>query len=218
MYWQRGELIYWHYRRPTWSPGQPESLQPVTVVRDDQRGLVAWLAPKTELIKTVLPTGAGLRSAPLTERFSVGRAAARAHWRGPGVLCAAPLARPWSVRLFWDEDWRFEGWYVNLEKAHVRDGRRVLSSDHVLDVWIEPNGDASLKDEDELSAAVDQGRFTPSEAETIRGNAEAAIASFRAREWPFDEPWPVWRPDPSWIRPTLPEHARWDFDEIGPPH
>lgn len=217
MFWQPGEHILWHYRFATWQEGQPEFVDPMTVVRDDERGLVAWLAPGTERLKSVLATGAELRSAPLAERFTQARARARGQWFGPGILLVAPTRVPWSVWLFWDEQWAFEGWYLNLEALHQRDGKRLFTSDHVLDVWVEADGTAQLKDDDELEAAVEQGRFTAEEGAAIRDNARAALASFRAREWPFGEPWPDWRPDPAWSRPTLPAHMAWDFDELGTP-
>ena len=187
----------------------------MTVVRDDERGLVAWLAPGTERLTAVLPTGENLRAAPPDERFSRMRASARARWQGPGILRIAPPAVPWSIWLFWDEPWVFDGWYVNLEAVNRRDGRHLLTSDHVLDVWVSHDGAAALKDEDELAAAVEQGTFTEGEAEAIRGDAQAALATFEAGGFPFDERWQDWRPDPGWERPRLPEDTTWDFDELG---
>ena len=40
-------MVRWHYRRPGWSAGDAETVTPVTVVRDDAAGLVAWLAVGT---------------------------------------------------------------------------------------------------------------------------------------------------------------------------
>jgi hypothetical protein len=214
MFWRPGEHVYWHYRRPGWEPGDAEYLDPVTVVRDDHRGLVAWLAPGTELLKAVLPGGGPPRSAPPEVAFSIGRASARARWQGPGILRIAPSGAPWSVWLFWDDHWTFEGWYVNLEAPHRRERHDLFSSDHVLDVWIAADGDWRMKDEDEL-AAVDQGLFTAAEREGFQQAARAALRTFRAGRFPFDEPWPDWRPDPAWERPVLPGHATWDFDQVG---
>jgi predicted RNA-binding protein associated with RNAse of E/G family len=121
---------------------------------------------------------------------------------------------PWSVWLFWDEDGTFEGWYVNLEAVHRREGRHLFSSDHVLDVWITADGEVRMKDEDELAAAVQQGLFSPEQGREIEGDARAAVEAFRAGAFPFDEPWAAWRPDPAWARPGLPVGARWTFDEL----
>jgi hypothetical protein len=214
MSWQRGEHILWHYRRPTWRPGDAEFVDPMTVVRDDERGLVAWLAPGTERLKAVLGNGKPLRAAGPGDRFVGPRARARGQWHGPGILRIAPPAVPWSVWLFWDEPWEFDGWYVTLEAVSHREGRHLFTSDRVLDVWLPREGAAALKDEDELEAAVAEGAFTADEAKEFRGHAEAALAVFEAGGFPFDEPWQDWRPDPAWERPVLPAGATWDFDEL----
>ena len=109
--------------------------------------------------------------------------------------------------LFWSEvsgpDWQFAGWYVNLENAHLRTDRDTYSSDHILDVEIEPDGRVHLKDEDELVAAIAQGRLTREQAAQIERHADAAIESFHAGEWPFDPEWRDWRPESSWTVPVL---------------
>jgi hypothetical protein len=189
-------------------------VDPVTAVRDDARGLVAWLAQETEVLKSVLPTGGPPRSAPADIAFSVGRASARGRWQGPGILRIAPSRVPWSVWLFWNDAGDFEGWYVNLEAVHRREGRHLFSCDHVLDVWIAADGGIRMKDEDELQAAVEQGLFTTTEKRQIEDDARAALRTFHAGGFPFDEPWPAWRPDPAWERPDLPGDATWEFDEL----
>lgn len=214
MFWQPGEHIYWHYRRHRWQPGDAEYIDRLTVVRDDDRGLVVWLAPGTEILKSVLPNGRHPRSAPLGVAFSSGRASARGRWQGPGILRIAPSGAPWSVWLFWNDDWTFDGWYVNLEAPHRRDGSDLFSSDHVLDVWVDADGGVQMKDEDELEAAVEQGRYTAAEGQQIEEDARAAVRTLWAEGFPFDEPWPDWRPDPTWERPVLPDDATWDFDQL----
>ncbi|MGN6577212.1 MAG: DUF402 domain-containing protein [Nocardioides sp.] len=214
MFWRPGEHIYWHYRRPRWQPGDAEYVDPLTVVRDDERGLVAWLAPGTEVLKSVLPDGRPPRSAPAESAFSIGRVSARGRWQGPGILRIAPSGLPWSVWLFWDPAWHFEGWYVNLEAPHRREGRHLFSSDHVLDVWIGADNTVRMKDEDELDAAVEQGLFSTADGQRITEDARAAIETFRAGDFPFDEPWRDWRPDPGWPRPVLPAEANWVFDQL----
>ncbi len=121
---------------------------------------------------------------------------------------------PWSVWLFWDDEWAFLGWYVNLEAVHRREGRDLISSDHVLDVWIDADGRIQMKDEDELEAAVEQGLFSAAMGRQIEEDARAAVRAFRAGRYPFNEPWPGWRPDPVWERPVLPDNVTWEFDQL----
>lgn len=214
MVWQAGEHILWHYRRPRWQPGDAEYVAPMTVVRDDDRALVAWLAPGTPVLTSVLPNGEQPRSVPAEVAFSTGRASARGRWKGPGILRIAPTGVPWSVWLFWDDEWAFEGWYVNLEAVHRREGRHVFSCDHVLDVWIDAHGGVQMKDEDELDAAVEFGLFSAAQKQQIEDDAHAAVRRFQANGFPFDEPWWDWRPSSIWQRPCLPDDARWEFDEL----
>jgi hypothetical protein len=78
-------------------------MRPMRVGRDDDAGLVAWLAPGTAILRPALAGGAELRSVPLAERFDYprhGRATRLDTWQGQGVLKIAPTAAPWSVWLF----------------------------------------------------------------------------------------------------------------------
>lgn len=58
-----GEVVHWHYGR---------SIDPMRVVRDDERGLVAWLAEGTETLAWTPSDGRPLREIPLAERFLAG--------------------------------------------------------------------------------------------------------------------------------------------------
>lgn len=202
-----GAQIDWHYRKPHWMMGESSNIAPMRVVRDDERGLVAWLAAGTRLEGMGAPDGQRIRTVPLAERWLVERTRIVEEWWGNGVLRVAPAGVPWSVWLFWSEatgdDWTFAGWYVNLENAHERTNTATYSSDHILDVEIGFDGEIGLKDEDELVEAVIQERVTAAEAEQIRRHADAAIASFHVGDWPFDRRWTMWRPDTAWTIPGL---------------
>jgi hypothetical protein len=228
-----GEVVMWRYRDHAWELGRPETASPMRVVRDDERGLVAWLAPGTVQLTKRYADGSDLRDVPLGERFlrDAHRVQARSRWRGAGILRIAPVGVPWSVWLFWDvpdlggvptdpadpaayDRWEFEGWYVNLETVHQRCGTETFTGDHVLDLWIEADGTVNVKDADELEAAVEQGRCSAEQAEMIRLNGEHGRASFAAGDWPFSEEWTRWRPDPGWTAPALRADERWNVDLV----
>lgn len=202
-----GAQIDWHYRKPHWRTGDASSIAPMRVVRDDERGLVAWLAPGTVLEAMGAPDGRRVRTIPLERRWLVERKRIVEQWWGNGVLRIAPVGLPWSVWLFWSEatgaDGEFAGWYVNLENAHERTNMATYSSDHVLDVEINAAGAIRLKDEDELEAAMTQGRIEAHEAEQINRHADAAITAFHDGHWAFAREWIDWRPDPTWTIPQL---------------
>ena len=135
-------------------------------------------------------------------------------WRGPGVLLVAPVGVQWSVWLFWSSEWEFVEWYVNLEDVHARDRDGIITQDHVLDLEVMADRSVRRKDEDELAAAVRQGRYTAADAARFEATA-AAVEEVVARwESPFCDGWEHWRPDPSWPVPSLPTSARWDYDSL----
>ena len=65
------------------------------MIRDDEAGLVAWLAAGSRVLRPVLADGRDLRAVPLGERFDSerhGRANRLDVWRGCGILKVAPGA------------------------------------------------------------------------------------------------------------------------------
>jgi hypothetical protein len=192
-----GDPVMWRYGR---------SIDPMRVVRDDERGLVAWLADDTELVSWHPADGRSIREVPLAERFEVERSPKVGRWRGGGVLRIAPTGRPWSVWVFWEDDDSFAGHYVNLELPHRRNGAETATRDLTLDLWLEPDGTLWLKDADELEAGVAGGRYSSAMADEVRAAAEWARAELvEGADWPLDEEWQSWRPPAGWTVPALPD-------------
>ncbi|TDD50290.1 DUF402 domain-containing protein [Kribbella antibiotica] len=178
----------------------------MTVVRDDADGLVAWLAPGTPILKTVLTDGRELRHAGPVGMFTEPRALKLDTWRGTGILKVLPTGKPWSVWHFWGSDGRFHGWYVNLELLHTRDfaGRRTSTRDNVLDLWITHDRVVQWKDEDELEGAVVAGRFTQAEADRITATAHDAVQDIESWTAPFSDGWRTWSAPADWPLPAAP--------------
>jgi hypothetical protein len=61
-----------------------------------------------------------------------------------------------------------------------------------------------------------QSSFTAAERQQIEEGARAALRTSRAGSFPFNEPSRDWRRDPGWDRPVLPDHAKWQFDQLIP--
>lgn len=90
-----GDAFVWHYRSRTWRSGMPETAFPMRVIRDDERGLVSWLAPGTIGLVSERADGGGLRDDKAT-MFTAARAEASfqaadwpfdaewTRWRPPG--------------------------------------------------------------------------------------------------------------------------------------
>ena len=192
-----GDVVLWRYGR---------SIDPMRVVRDDERGLVAWLAEDTEQLAWQPADGRSNREVPLAERVAVERAPVISRWQGGGVLRVAPTGRPWSVWLFWEDDGSFAGHYVNLELPHTRRDGETATRDLTLDLWVEPSGATWLKDADEVDAAVAGGRYSRALADEIHAIAEWARAEVvEGSSWVLDEEWTTWRPPSDWTAPSLPD-------------
>jgi hypothetical protein len=108
-----------------------------------------------------------------------------------------------TVEIYWDEDWTHVGWYVNLQAPLRVDGPRLDTTDHALDIVVEPDGSWSWKDEHDLEAIVALGGFDRELAAEIRAEGERVVAE---RPWPTG--WEDWRPRRDWEPLALP--ARWD--------
>ena len=208
-YLERGAEFTWHYQR---------SIDTARVVRDDERGLVAWIPSGSARLGATPATGGHVRDVELAERFRTPWVMRESTWHGSGVLRVAPTRRPWSVWFFRDSNGDYSGTYVNLEPPHRRPGEgdptplRTHTCDLVLDVWMdaEPAGDEDvwLKDADELDAAVEQLRYTGRQRDAVRALADHACRElFRDWAWPMDEGWQQWQPSPELDTPiTLPDN------------
>jgi predicted RNA-binding protein associated with RNAse of E/G family len=100
------------------------------------------------------------------------------------------------------------GWYINLQRPFERTSSGVTTMDLMLDVLIAADcREWQWKDEDEFQAMIDWGLIDKHEAGAVRAEAERVIARAEAGESPFSDPWPLWKPEPSWGIPELPAHA-----------
>lgn len=202
-YLEPGQVLAWHYA---------EWVDMMRVVRDDERGLVAWL-PSGSQRRVMAPVdGRGSRDRPVAERGGLVRAPALRTWYGPGILRVAPSGKPWSVWYFREDDGSFGGHYVNLELTHERpaDGSpHTYTRDLVLDLWLDAEG-VWLKDADELAAAVAAGAYSPEQGAVVEAIGRQARAELvQPRAWPLDEDWESWRPPPEWDEPlVLPPELR----------
>ena len=108
-----------------------------------------------------------------------------------------------TIELFWDTDWAFLGWYVNLQAPLSVSAGRFDTTDWALDVWVDPDGTWSWKDEDDFERVQQLGVLDASEAAAVRAVGEQVIAD---RPWPTG--WEDWRPPGDWRPLALPDD--WD--------
>ncbi|MFE1861708.1 cytidylyl-2-hydroxypropylphosphonate hydrolase [Streptomyces anandii] len=205
-HWAPGTQILWRYRENGGT--RFHIARPVTVVRDDAELLAVWMAPGTECVKPVLADGTPVHLEPLASRYTKPRTVLRDRWSGTGVLKLARPGEPWSVWLFWEPDWRFKNWYVNLEEPLARWAGGVDSEDHFLDISVDPDRSWRWHDEDEFTQAQQDGLVDERLAGRVRAAGQEAVRAIRAWRAPFSDGWQHWRPDPAWAVPSLPQD--WD--------
>jgi len=205
-HWAPGDQILWRYRGN--GTDTFHICRPVTVVQDTADLLAVWMAPGTECVKPLLADGTPLHHEPLATRYTKPRTTVRSQWFGTGVLKLARPGEPWSVWLFWEREWRFHNWYVNLEEPLRRWEGGVDSEDHFLDISVRPDRSWEWRDEDEFEVAQRVGLMSAEQAERVWAAGRAAVETVRAWGEPFSAGWEDWRPDPAWPVPALP--ADWD--------
>ena len=96
-------------------------------------------------------------------------------------------------------------WYIDLADPIRRAGGGIVTWDQSLDIVAAPDFSWQMKDEDHFALIQEWGWITPERAASIRRDAQTVIHRIEARASPFNEPWPQWRPDPSWPVPVLPD-------------
>ncbi|MDO5662246.1 MAG: DUF402 domain-containing protein [Brachybacterium sp.] len=208
-WWSPGDHVTWTY----YTPQHPtRTVRPGTVVLDDDRGIVVWIAPGTEVLLPVLEGGAALRRAGDEGMFTQPRRQSKQLWTGNGILMIGLPGRPYSVWLFYKDDGSLGCYYVNLESPLERTAEGVATRDLVLDLVVLPRRDWHYKDEDELEGAERVGYFSPEEADEIRAAGRTAEQDIGRWEYPFNAGFEYFFPDPRWTIPALPAHYRWDLD------
>jgi hypothetical protein len=203
--WHPGEVILMEMYLARSKAPQLINVLPQVVVKDEEQALVIASLPGMTWMTRDVP---GRNSMPVAERIELymkeelnnawyERSAQRA------VLTIHPPDVSHSIRLFWDSAWRLLSWYVNLEDPYVRTERGIQVNDHTLDVIITPDLAWSWKDEAEFEALTLAGKIPTEKALAIRAEGDRVIRSLERRQWPFNEPWPDWRPEPSWVAPQI---------------
>jgi hypothetical protein len=196
--WASGELVTLRYRS---LDGRFHEGHPVRVIEHTPELVVTFMPIGTVVSYPALADGRGLRDLPLHERWAHPRVSATRPWHSTEVIQLFPKGRAHSLWVMRDSEHSLLGWYVNLEDPQVLGARTISTRDHVLDLWVPADtGEPEWKDEDELAAAVEAGRFTAAEAASIRAEGERVWAE---RPWPTG--WEEWLPPSEWAQPELPD-------------
>ena len=157
---------------------------PHHVVADDGERFALYLAPGAEGVWMGRdPDGRYL------ERWMTDEPPRPLVWQRHHILSLTCRGEAHSLWHFWDESWKFVCWYVQLQAPMLEVPAGLETTDHALDVIVEPDGTWRWKDEDDFAEAQALGVFTPDEAAAVRAEGERVIA---AHPWPTG--WEDWRP------------------------
>ena len=181
--------------------GRVWAARPARLIRDDRDLVVAYLPPGIRWKRPVSADGTELLRMPAAE-WALGDAT----WTTGRMLHLTNPGAAHAIHLWWlPPDWRFGGWYVNLQEPIRRTSLGFDYMDQMLDIVIEPDLSWRWKDADELEAAVNDGLVTRAWADDVRREGERVIRGLEGRRAPFSDGWEHWRPNPEWPIPELRE-------------
>jgi hypothetical protein len=181
------------------------------VVRDDEAGLLLWLAPGTTVGYEVAVGGGNLRTMPLADWTACAHRMETGVWSGFGTLMYLPRGAAHSVWWLRNADGAFAGWYVNLEEPAVRwHDPRLAGVDIVdqdLDLLIGPDLVGQWKDEEEFEERLRSGaRYWVADGESVRAEGRRVMDAAATGRFPFDGTWSDFTPPRHWKTPrTLPD-------------
>ena len=204
--WEAGQTIV---HQEVWL-GRVWAARPLIVVEDEPDRLLLWIPEGT---RRQVPMTPSARPDPpdLDDRIIANLELGDwEHRESVWDVSSLWILRPDDWHSLWVSwrDGRHYGWYVNLQMPFRRTPLGIEAMDLMLDVVAEPDLTWRWKDADQFDRIVAASIFDAEVAERVRAEAASAIRRIKAVEPPFSEPWPSWRPDPSWTIPVLPDG--WD--------
>ncbi|MEU8664142.1 DUF402 domain-containing protein [Actinoplanes philippinensis] len=199
MRFQPGQTVTRRYLRGRWVMWE----QAMRVIRDAPWGLLLWQPVGGDFARLVDADGSTGHEVP-PDAMTAPRMVSSG-WLHYDVLILMPPGVAHAVWWFF-RDGEFAGWYVNLEAPYVRRGDAVETIDHVLDIVATPRREWRWKDEDEFAARLGHPLyFDTDDATRIRAEGERLVKLIEAGEFPFDDTYTGFRPDPSWPVARFPE-------------
>ncbi|MFT3893275.1 MAG: DUF402 domain-containing protein [Anaerolineales bacterium] len=126
-------------------------------------------------------------------------------WRTNRLLMLAYPDKYYSSYYFWQADTnQFLCYYINFQLPFRRSKVGFDSFDLELDVIVEPNFEWRWKDVDDYQRGIELGVLRPEWIQEIDSAKPEIFEKLGKRQYPFDDTWLNWMPDPSWCTPKLP--------------
>ncbi len=205
--WKANDVIAWRgiYRDCIW-----HALSTI-VVKDSPEGTVLALLPGAECIASKGYLNGKANAQRRWDFKSSDWNLQKFTWHTNRLLIIGEPAKYYSIMHFWDDKSNeFLCYYVNfqlpLQRSHV--GLDTLDLD--LDLIVNPDHSIEWKDLDEYQKSIETGIILPEWVEEIEIARNEVLDRLEKCEYPFDNSWLNWRPDPNWSAPKFPK----DWDKI----
>ena len=190
--WETGQIII---IREVWQ-NQVYSVVPLRVIEDKESWAALYLPPHTPCLWPVTDTGAAMRIPQNKWILKSGK------WTTSDVLFLVQPGSGYTAVGFWNNDYAFHSWKINLERPMQRTNNGFDYMDQMLDVIIPADRKTwRWKDEDEVIEAKALGLFTEKQANDLYKLGEKALQSLLSNKSPFDKNWENWKPNPEWRTP-----------------
>ena len=112
----------------------------------------------------------------------------------------------YSCFLIWDQTTDlFSCYYINFQLPYWRSRCGFETLDLDLDIVIDPEFNWKWKDEEEYREGIHEGGI---QDEWVKGVEQAQAEVFNRihkRRYPLDGTWLQWRPERTWVPPSLPD-------------
>jgi protein associated with RNAse G/E len=203
--WKPGEVVTWRgiYRERVWHA------MPTIVVKDTSQETVLALTPGANCM--------------VEENYAKNRKNGKRRWdfkeddwnlenftwHTNRLLFIMEPEKYYSVIYFWNhENDEFLCYYINFQLPFKKKHSSIDTLDLDLDLVIHPDFSFEWKDADEYQTAIEAGIILPEWIEEIESAKLEVLNRLEKREYPYDNFWLNWQPDPSWPTPRLPKG--WD--------
>ena len=186
--------------------------QSVIVVKDEPQETVLLLLPGA---KCAFPAGYVSwrnKDIPGETRWQEARhadiALREVEWQTNRILIFLEPEKYYSCFLFWDQQTdQFGCYYINFQLPYRRSHCGFDTLDLDLDIVIDPQYNWKWKDVDEYQAGIQEGGILDEWVQGIQRSQAEVLDRITRHRYPLDGSWYHWRPDASWLPPTLPD--RW---------
>jgi len=208
----------------TWQPGDTVALrgiynqrvwymQSAIVVRDESHEVALAVLPGAECMAPVGyingkhgPNRSWDRWGDyLNDNWVMGRY----NWNTNRLLILLQPEKYYATIYFWKNDTdTFLCFYTNFQLPFRRSALGFDTFDLELDIVIEPDYEWYWKDKDDYDEGIERGIISHDWVRGIDAARQEVLEKIEQRLYPYDGSWLNWRPDPTWVPPTLSEN--WD--------